>query len=108
MAAKRGRDDRLFTTRWVHVAEEDTDEGAVYRPDDDDIPLSRIPRHWLELHEDGSARVFAPGPDDRPVEQPATWTEAGAPSKSRSRKGPEVTIVDRAPARLVVKLRPAD
>lgn len=108
MAAKRGHDDRLFTTRWVHVAEEDTGDGAVYRPDDDNIPLSRIPRHWLELREDGSARVFVPGPDDRPVEQPATWKDAGAPSPSRSRKGPEVTIVHRAPARLVVKLKLAE
>jgi hypothetical protein len=106
MAAKRAREDRLFTTRWVHVAEEDTGEGAVYRPDGDDIPLSRKPRNWLELREDGSARVFVPGPDDRPVEQPATWRDAGAPSASHSRTGPEVTIVSRAPARLVVKVTP--
>ena len=92
-------------TRWL--LENAGDDELRFRPESYPLPLARG-RTALELHEDGSARVFAPGPDDRPVEQPATWTEAGAPSKSRSRKGPEVTIVDRAPARLVVKVRPAE
>ena len=95
--------DPLFSTRWVHVAEEDTGEGAVYRPDDDTIPLSRVPRHWLELRADGSARLYAPGPDDRPVERPGTWVEEGTDASARA--DADVTIVDKAPDRLVVKLR---
>ena len=65
----------LFAHRWVHVFEEDTERGAVYRPAESDIPLSRRPREWLELSRDGSARVLLPGPDDRLREQAAAWHE---------------------------------
>ena len=103
MAAKRSAPDQLFTTRWVHIAEEDTAEGAVDRPDDDRVPLSRRPRDWLELRPDGSATHFVPGPDDRPVEQPTTWQESGTSRKTRSGTAADLRIVDRSPSRLVVK-----
>ena len=104
MSGKRSQSDPLFATRWVHVAEEDTAEGAVYRPDDDRVPLSRRPRELLELRKDGSAKLFVPGPDDRPVEQQATWQEAGEPRRTRgARFGANLEIVDRSPSRLVVK-----
>jgi hypothetical protein len=109
--------DRLFTTRWVHVFEEDTPEGAVYRPEDDDIPLSRRPRERLELSADGTAKIITPGPDDRLVEKPATWTsdvpQAGeAPAKGAAAAGvkggkeaaaADVHIVKQSPSRLIVR-----
>ena len=103
MTAKRGD---LFSTRWVHVSEEDTAEGAVYRPDDEHVPLSRKPRDWLELHEDGSATIFVPGPDDRPVEQPTTWQDAAEAKRTRGSKPAELEIIDRSPKRIVVKRQP--
>jgi len=105
VSAKRGVRDRLFGTRWVHVFEEDTAEGAVYRAEDDAIPLSRRPRERLELERDGSARLFVPGPDDRLVEQRATWRDERGALVVRAREGgAELRIVDRSPARLVVQI----
>lgn len=103
MAAKRSAPDQLFTTRWVHIAEEDTAEGAVYRPDDDRVALSRRPRDWLELRPDGSATLFVPGPDDRPVERPTTWQERSTSRAMRGAGSADLQIVDRSPSRLVVK-----
>jgi hypothetical protein len=88
----------------VHVFEEDTAEGAVYRPEDGDIPLSRRPRERFELDSDGSARLFVQGPDDRYVEQKATWREEGGAMVIRARQGgTELRIVERSPTKLVVK-----
>jgi hypothetical protein len=102
--AKRAARDRLFATGWVHVFEEDTAEGAVYRPEDGDIPLSRRPRERFELDSDGSARLFVQGPDDRYVEQKATWREEGGAMVIRARQGgTELRIVERSPTKLVVK-----
>jgi len=106
MAGKRGAArGRLFATQWVHVFEEDTAEGAVYRAEDDDIPLSRRPRERLELGRDGSARLFVPGPDDRLAEQAATWSDEGGSLVVRAREGgAEIRIVERSPKRLVVQI----
>ena len=96
--------DRLFSTRWVHVFEEDTPEGAVYRPEDTTIPLSRRPRERFELGRDGSARLFVSGPDDRFIEQPATWKEDTDALVVRSSSGDsELHIVERSPVRLVIR-----
>lgn len=90
----------------MHVFEEDTPTGAVYRAEDDVIPLSRRPRERLELGADGSARLFLPGPDDRLTEQPATWREEGSAVVIRAgESGAELRIVERSPARLVVQIR---
>ena len=105
MAAKSASDDWLFATRWVHVFEEDTPEGAVYRPEDSNIPLSRRPRERLELARDGSASLFVGGPDDRLVEQPATWRDEAGGVAIRPRDGAEVLVVDRSPERIVVQTR---
>jgi hypothetical protein len=90
---------------WVHVFEQDTPDGAVFLPEDADIPLSRRPRLRLELGADGSAALWTPGPDDRPVRQPARWIEEGdhwivcdADGVARMR------IVERSADRLVVKM----
>jgi hypothetical protein len=95
-------DDRLFTTRWVHVFEEDTSEGAVYRPEDDDIPLSRRPRERLELSADGTAKIITQGPDDRLVEKPATWAGAGG-RESAAAAAADFHIVKKSPSRLIVR-----
>jgi len=85
-------DQRVTDTRWVHVFEEDTAEGAVYRPDGPDIPLSRRPREQLVLGADGKATLYTAGPDDRLVARPA------------AKAGAEVQIISRSPDRLVVRI----
>ena len=67
--------DSLFKTTWVHVFEEDGSEGAVYRPDEAALPLSRRPRQRVSLYPDGSARLMVTGPDDRLHEVAARWKE---------------------------------
>jgi hypothetical protein len=97
-------DDFLIATRWVHVFEEDTADGAVYRPDSGDIPLSRRPRQQIAFSSDGRALLFAAGPDDRLVARPAVWRESDEEQESRDGET-EVRIVDRSPQRLVVRFR---
>jgi hypothetical protein len=76
--------EQLFGTTWVHVFEEDSSEGAVYRPEQDDIPLSRSRVSGFLLEPNGAARMLIPGPDDRYVEEPAKWSkEQGGPCDSR-------------------------
>ena len=65
----------LFETAWVHVFEEDGAEGAVYRPEGGELPLSRRPRQTLSFFPDGSARLVVSGPDDRLLPIPAHWRE---------------------------------
>ena len=98
------RAEGLFGTTWVHVFEEDTDEGAVYRPEDDDIPLSRRARERIRLKPDGSASVLVPGADDRHVEQPATWREEGdALVIQRSKGAPPLRVLSHSPSRLILQ-----
>ncbi len=78
MSARRAKADPLFATMWIHVFEEDSGLGQVYRPEEDEsIPLSRRPRERFKLVPDGSASISASGPDDRYIGKPATWTEEG-------------------------------
>jgi hypothetical protein len=65
-----------FARRWVHAFEEDGPEGQVYLPEDADLPRTRRPRERLELSPDGTARLWQPGPDDRPRPRPVTWSPA--------------------------------
>ena len=102
-----GDRDGLFGTRWIHMFEEDTAEGEVYRPETDDVPLSRRPRRRLSLSPDGSARVLMPGPNDRLVETPARWEAEGEQVVIRASRGAGkaqtlIRIRDRSPTRLVV------
>jgi len=104
MAGKRAQSGQLFATTWVHVFEEDTAEGAVYRPEDDDIPLSRRPRERLQLDPDGSARLLTAGADDRFVAQPATWTEEEGGMILRQPAGAsKLRIVQQSPSQLLVQ-----
>ena len=96
-----------FGIRWVHVFEEDTPAGDVYRPDGADIPLSRRPREQLELDPDGTARVFLAGPADRPERVETTWRKEGETITIEARPSPggarrERRIVEWRPDRLVV------
>ena len=100
--------DRLFATRWIHAFEEDTPESEVYRPETEDVPLSRRPRRRLSFAADGSASVLLPGPDDRLVERAAAWRKEGGDivvSSETAGGGPrqELRIVERSPDRLVVR-----
>ena len=103
MSTRPANGEQLFGKTWVHVFEEDTDAGAVYRPEDADIPLSRRPRERFKINADGSAHLYTPGPDDRLVEHPATWKQDGDALVIRARDGGEVRIGDRSPARLLAK-----
>jgi hypothetical protein len=103
MGNQPGADDRLFTTRWVHLFEEDTPRGEVYVPEDGPIPLSRRPRTRLELKPDGSATMFVSGPDDRPAPHASRWTEENDEGIMRSGSGGvALRILERSAARLVV------
>ena len=98
-------ENRLFATGWVHAFEEDTAEGAVYRPRGSKLPLSRRPRERLELSPDGTARIFVQGPDDRYVEEAARWHDEDGSIVVRARAGgAELRIVERSPDRLVVRV----
>jgi hypothetical protein len=91
-------DNRLFATAWVHAFEEDTAEGAVYRPRGSKLPLSRRPRERIELEADGTARIY--------VEQAASWRDEDGQIVIGAREGStELRIVDRSPERLVVRVR---
>ena len=104
MSAKRARTDPLFATAWVHVHEEDTAEGHVYRPEEDDIPLSRRPRERIQLQPDGSASISLPGADDRPVEQAATWSDDdGTVVINQPAGGKQLRVVRQSPSRLIVQ-----
>ena len=95
---------QLFEKGWIHSYEEDTAEGAVYRPQGSKLPLSRRPRERIELAPDGTARIYAGGPDDRYIEQPARWHDEDGTIVVRTRDGgTELRIVERSPDRLVVR-----
>ena len=104
MAGKDAEQDQLFGTTWVHAFEEDSSEGAVYRPEQDEIPLSRRPRERFQLEPNGAARMLIPGPDDRYVEQLAKWSEDKGDVVIRPCTGePSLRIVAKSPSRLIVR-----
>ncbi len=93
---------------WVHVFEEDAAGQEVYRPEDSAIPLSRRPRERMQLRPDGSASIYLPGPDDRFIEQQASWVEEGGETVIRLRDGrTELLVVERSSSRLVIERRQA-
>lgn len=95
---------KVSATVWVHVFEEDTADVRVFRPEDAAIPLSRRPRQRLELRPDGSATLSTPGADDRPVPQPARWTEEDGEIVVRdARNEVKLRVVERSADRLVAR-----
>jgi hypothetical protein len=98
------RDSRtLIGQRWVHVFEEDAANGAVYRPETASLPLSRRPRERLELFEDGTARVFTGGADDRLEGRAAAWAADGETIVIRAPEAKTFRIVDWSADRLIVR-----
>jgi hypothetical protein len=98
---------RQPVTTWVHVFEQDTAEGAVYRREDDDIPLSRRPRERIEIGADGSATLLMPGPDDRFIRQRARLTNEGDEVTARDASDAvRLRIVERSGDRMVVRREP--
>jgi hypothetical protein len=94
------------TTTWVHVYEQDTPEGAVYKPEHADIPLSRRPRERIELAPDGKATLLTPGPDDRFVRQVARWSEEDDEVVVRDvSNAVKLRIIERTPDRMVVRVK---
>jgi len=103
---------RHLVGKWIHMFEEDTEQGAVYRRDQGEAPLSRRPRERLEIDKDGTARMLVGGPDDRLNSIPATWTEkegevivrlAQSESKSESAAVREYRVVEHSADRLVLR-----
>lgn len=93
---------------WVHVFEEDAAGREVYRPEDAAIPLSRRPRERVQLRADGTASVYLPGPDDRFIEQQASWVEESGDLVIRLRAGRmELLVVERSANRMVIERRQA-
>ena len=103
-----GDDDTLVGRRFVHVFEEDTPKGEVYRADSEAIPKSRRPRESIVLHANGSATVATGGPDDRPLGAAAQWCrEQGGivlrvPAATGTREA-VLRVVEASPERLVVR-----
>ena len=91
---------------WVHVFEEDTPAGAVFRPAESDIPLSRRPRQQVELRPDGTAVLLRGGADDRYVEQPADWSDDGGQIVVRAGGVVRMRILEWSADRLLVDLAP--
>jgi hypothetical protein len=90
---------------WVHVFEEDTAAGAVFRPEDADVPLSRRPRERIEFRTGGAATIWKGGPDDRPAPIAARWTQEGDELVVRDTGGAvRLRVVEHSPDRLLVKL----
>jgi hypothetical protein len=102
VAGQDAKGKQLFATTWVHVFEEDTERGAVYRSEEDDIPLSRRPRERIKLEPDGRASVSLPGADDRYVEQPAVWRKDGGAIIIQAGQR-QLRIVDQSSSRLIVQ-----
>ena len=103
---------RHLVGKWIHMFEEDTEQGAVYRRDQGEAPLSRRPRERLEIDEDGTARMLVGGPDDRLDAIPATWSEKEGEvivrleqpkSKSESGAVREYRVVERSADRIVIR-----
>jgi hypothetical protein len=107
MSTARKSGVQLFTTRWVHVFEEDTPQGAVYRPVEGDIAASRRPREQLELAPDGSAMLFVGGADDRLEGQRATWRDDAGEAATRDDASLRIRLIDQSPERIVVRVESA-
>ena len=75
MGVEKNSSHPLTGRTWIHVFEEDTPAGAVFRRADADIPLARRPRERITLHADGTAVLMTGGADDRFVPQPGRWRE---------------------------------
>ena len=95
---------RVVGRSWVHVFEQDTPNGLVFRPADSDLPLSRRPRAGFELRADGSAVLISTGAADEPRTRTGSWTEEAGTLIVRERDGRiEWRILEATPDQLIVQ-----
>lgn len=93
----------IFGIVWIHVFEQDTADGAVFLPEDADIPLSRRPRERFVLRADGSASWFTADAGDRPSAADAQWTIEDADVRLRDDRGrPILRLSDYSDPRRVI------
>jgi hypothetical protein len=59
--------------RWVHSREEDTEHLRTYRPSHWSLPLSRVPRHLLELEPNGRVVSYVGGAADSRAGREGRW-----------------------------------
>ena len=95
--------DSIFRARWAHVFEEDGPEGAVYRPEDAELPRSRRPRMRISFSRDGQARLLVAGPDDRLREVEARWREENGEITVSGGGAPELRVHVRSETCLLVR-----
>jgi hypothetical protein len=89
---------------WIHVFEEDSDAGAVFKPEDADIPLSRRPRERVTFGPGGAAKIWSGGPDDRPAPLEATWTDENGMVVVRDRRGTvRLRVIEHSAGRMLAK-----
>jgi hypothetical protein len=70
--------------RWVHSREEDIEHTRTYRPSGWSLPMSRLPRHVLELEPDGRVVSRVGGPADSRIAREGRWNvEPGEPIRLR-------------------------
>ena len=90
---------------WVHVFEADTAAGAVFKPEDADIPLSRRPREQIEFRSGGVATLWTGGADDRLAPISARWTQEDDGLVVRDGDGTvRLRVLEQSADRLLVKL----
>jgi hypothetical protein len=93
----------LFEGVFVHAFEEDGPEGAVYRPDGEEIRRSRRPRERLSFAADGSVRLRVGGADDRLRDVKGRWTEVAGEIRVATESAPDAP---RVASTLVVRILP--
>lgn len=67
-------DEVLLHGRWIHSDDEDSDDRLVFRTADYPFPPRRMPRDSLTIEAGGAAETGSPGPVDRNVTAPETWS----------------------------------
>jgi hypothetical protein len=93
--------------RWVHSWEEDSGDVRTYRRAGFAFPLSRRPRHIIELMADGSFESRSGGPADARVVRDGRWEARDLVLLTLHWEPPEETVLEIAeqPEDLL-KLRP--
>lgn len=59
--------------QWIHSFEEDSESEKVYRPSDFDFALSRRPREFFQLNQDGSLVTSDNFETDKPTSKNGKW-----------------------------------
>jgi hypothetical protein len=62
-----------FYKRWTRSPEEDGIDAYVYRSDDFEFPMSRLPRNGMDFHRDGTYVGYESSPSDQSKALPGRW-----------------------------------